>query len=101
MRGTHGQMVSTKNGKMHQRATEGVQKRALHLVQNNDGQLQRNDGTNKFQELKVVNPYDNDNRRFNSNRSHDSFANDSAGYTGRQDSRSPNNFPSQVQKLTS
>ena len=109
VRGTQGgQVVGTKNGKANKKATQVVEKRDIRLVQqNNDERMQTNSqyrpiqtGANKMQELKVVNPYDNDNQRFNSNRQHDTLTNNSSRYADRQGSENLNKVPSQVHRLT-
>ena len=108
VRGTQGgQVVGTKNGKANKKATQVVEKRDIRLVQNNDEQMQTNSqyrpiqtGANQMQELKVVNPYDNDNQRFNSNRPHDTLTNNSSRHADRQGSENLNKVPNQVQRLT-
>ena len=106
MRGTQGQIVSTKNGKANKKATQVVEKRDIRLVQNNDERMQTNGqyrptqtGANRMPELKVVNPYDDDNQRFNSNRPRDTLTNNSYLYADRQDSENLNKVPSQVKHL--
>ena len=108
MRGSQGgQVVGTKNGKASKKANQVVEKRDIRLVHNNDERMETNrqyrpiqTGDNKIQELKVVNPYNNDKQRFNSNGPHDTLTNNSSQYADGPGSDNINKVPSQVQGLT-
>ena len=97
VRGSQGRNVKNNKNKSNQKSSEGIQGRDIHLVQNNDGKHQRNRNDSKFQELRVINQYDNHLQQ--PSRGRDSYMNDESGYGGnRHDYKNYNQHPSQVDR---
>ena len=97
VRGSQGRNVGSNRGKSNKKSSEAIQGRDIHLVQNNDGKHHRNRNDNKFQELRVINQYDNHLQQ--PSRGRDSYQNDGAGYGTRQDYKNNNQHLSQVDRL--
>ena len=96
VRGSQGRNGGANRGKSNQKPSEGIQGRDIQLVQNNEGKNQRNRSDNKFQELRVINQYDNNLQQ--PSRGRDSYLNDGSGFANRQDYKNHDQYPYQVGK---
>ena len=81
--------MGTKSSKKKKKTAKNIEKEDIRVIQNNnfgtgsDWQFQREEPENRLEELKVVNSYDNNNDRYNSNRATNSYYN--GGYVAEQD----------------
>ena len=94
VKGSQGRNGGRNKGKPNQKPSEGLQGRDIHLVQNNEGKNHQNRNDNKFQELRVINQYDNNQQDPRQGR--DSYRYDDSGFSNRQDYRNYNQHPIQV-----
>ena len=97
VKGSQGRNGGRNKGKSNQKPSEGLQGREIHLVQNNEGRNHQNRNDNKFQELRVINQYDNNQQDPRQGR--DSYRYDDSEFSNKQNYRNYNQHPIQVAKF--